>query len=354
MYITRMSLVNLSGVSFDYGRTPILREADLAIEPGERGAVVGRNGAGKSTLFSLITGELRPDRGSVDRQRRLRVAHLRQDNALAGDRPLAAAVRAECADLAELEGRMERALAHMEALPADSPEHERAAARYGDLHHRFEVLGGYDLDQRAAATLTGLGFRPADHDTPVARLSGGEQRVAALAAVLLQKADLLLLDEPTNHLDLAAIEWLEDHLLQEKAALLMVSHDRSFLGRLCRVTWHLKDAKLTRYSGGYAFFEKERRERDRLERLAWERQQEEIARMQEYIRRNIVGQKTKQAQSRRKRLEKMERLDKPSEERTLRVRLSPARRGGNTVLAAEKLAKAFGTKRLFDGLDLHV
>ncbi len=188
----------------------------------------------------------------------------------------------------------------------------------------------------------------------MARLSGGEQRVAALASVLLQGADLLLLDEPTNHLDLAAIEWLEEHLANQHSALLVVSHDRSFLNRLCTITFHLRDAQLTRYSGGYAFFEQERAERDRLALLAYERQQEEIARSEEYIRRNIVGQKTKQAQSRRKRLEKMDRLERPSEERTLRLRLSPARRGGNTVLVAEGLAKAFGEKRLFAGLDLQI
>jgi ATP-binding cassette subfamily F protein 3 len=349
-----MPLIALSKVSFDYGRSPILRDVDLALEPGERAAIVGRNGAGKSTLFSVLNGEIRPDRGGVERGRRLRIAHLPQDRALAGELGLAAAVRGECRELVELESRLERALADMEALPSEGEAHDRATRRYGELHHQFESMGGYDLDQRVAATLSGLGFAVADFERPVAELSGGEQRVAALAAVLLQGADLLLLDEPTNHLDLRSIEWLEEHLLAQKAALLMVSHDRSFLNRVCRITFHIKDARLTRYSGNYNFFERERRERERLEHLAYERQQEEIARMEEYIRRNIVGQKTKQAQSWRKRLEKLERLDRPTSERTLRVRLSPARRGGNTVLVAERIAKAFGDKRLFADLDLHI
>ncbi len=349
-----MPLFSLTGISFDYGRVPILKDVDLSLEPEERASIVGRNGVGKSTLFALISGELRPDDGRLERSRRLRVAYLRQDHALAEGKTLFQSVRDECRELVEIEARLGVLLAEMEALPHDSPKHERSAHEHGELQHRFEALGGYDLDQRVAATLSGLGFAAGDFERPVAQLSGGEQRVAALAGVLLQKADLLLLDEPTNHLDLPAIEWLEEHLLQQKAALLMVSHDRAFLNKVSRLTFHLRDAVLTRYSGNYSFYEKERQERERLGHLAYERQQEEIARMEEYIRRNIVGQKTKQAQSRRKRLEKMERLTRPSEERTLRVRLSPARRGGNTVLAADKLAKAFGEKRLFAGVDLHV
>ncbi|MEZ4397853.1 MAG: ABC-F family ATP-binding cassette domain-containing protein [Candidatus Krumholzibacteriia bacterium] len=348
-----MPLVSLSGIDFDYGRVAILRGADLSLEPGQRAAVVGRNGVGKSTLFALITGELRADAGTVDKGRRLRIAHLAQDRALAAGETLFSGVRAQCRELVDLEGAMQTALARLESLPPGE-EHDAAALRYAALQHDFETRGGYALDQQVASTLTGLGFRQTDFDRPVEQLSGGEQRVAALAAALLQGADLLLLDEPTNHLDLRAITWLEDHLAAQKSALLVVSHDRSFLNRLCTVTYHLKDAKLTRYSGNYAFFETERAERDRLALLAYERQQEEIARTEDYIRRNIVGQKTKQAQSRRKRLDKLERLERPSEERTLRLRLSPARRGGNTVLVAEGLAKAFGEKRLFADVDLHV
>ncbi len=348
-----MPLISLNRVSFDYGRVPILRDADLAIEPGQRCAIVGRNGTGKSTLFSLINGEMRPDTGGVEKARRMRIGHLPQDRALAGGRSLFAAVRGECRELIELEDRMHAALAELEALPEGSA-HEKAALKYGEIHHDFENRGGYDLDQRVAATLTGLGFAPAEFEKQVDKLSGGEQRVAALAAVLLQGADLLLLDEPTNHLDLRAIEWLEGHLAAQPSALLVVSHDRSFLDRLCTVTYHLKDAGLTRFSGNYSFYERERAERDRLAMLAYERQRDEIARTEDYIRRNIVGQKTKQAQSRRKRLEKMERLDKPTNERTLRLRLTPERRGGNTVLVGEKLAKTFGEKKLFGGVDLHI
>ncbi len=348
-----MPLISLNRVSFDYGRVPILRDADLAIEPGQRCAIVGRNGTGKSTLFSLINDEMRADSGGVEKARRLRIGHLAQDRALSGGLSLFGAVRGECRELIDLEDRMNAALAKLESLP-DGADHDKAALRYGELHHDFESRGGYNLDQRVAATLTGLGFSPADFDKDVVKLSGGEARVAALAAVLLQDADLLLLDEPTNHLDLRAIEWLEEHLRVQHSALLVVSHDRSFLDRLCTVTYHLKDAGLIRYPGNYSFYEKERAERDRLANLAYDRQQEEIARKEDYIRRNIVGQKTKQAQSRRKQLEKIVRLDKPTNEHSMRLRLDPARRGGNTVLVAEDLSKAFGDKKLFGGFDMHL
>ncbi len=348
-----MPLISLSSISFDYGRIPILRDLDLAMEPGERGAIVGRNGVGKTTLFRILTGELRADKGSVDRPRRMRIAYLRQDLSLAGGASLFEAVRSIQGEAVELESELEDLVARMEATP-EGAEHDALVHRYGELHNRYESLEGYTLDARVGAVLTGLGFKREDFGRPVEQLSGGEQRVAALASVLLQKADLLLLDEPTNHLDLSAIEWLEGHLLAEKSAMLMVSHDRAFLDRLCQTTWHLKDAKLRRYSGNYSKYEMLREERERLDTIAWQRQQEEIARLKDYIARNIAGQKTKQAQSRRKILDKMERIEKPSDERTLNLRLEHARAGGRTVLSAEGLSKAFGEKRLFADLDLHI
>jgi len=277
-----MPLISLNGVSFDYGRSPILRDADLAIEPGERGAIVGRNGVGKTTLFRILTGELPPDRGSVERPRRLSIAYLRQDLSLQGDASLFDSVRAAHRELVTLEAELEDLVARMEATP-EGPEHDRLLRLHGEKHARFEVLEGYSLDARTATVLHGLGFRDEDFPRPAAQLSGGEQRVAALASVLLQRADLLLLDEPTNHLDLSAIEWLEEHLLQEKGAIIMVSHDRAFMDRICQTTWHLKDARLRRYAGGYSKFEKLREERDRLDTIAWQRQQEEIARIKDYI-----------------------------------------------------------------------
>ncbi len=348
-----MPLISLSSISFDYGRIPILRDVDLSLEPGERAAIVGRNGVGKTTIFRILTGDLRADLGSVDRPRRLRVAYLRQDLSLAGDRGLFESVRSTQGEVVELEAELEDLLARLEATP-EGAEHDALVHRYGELQNRFEAIEGYTLDARVGAVLHGLGFREEDFHRSITTLSGGEQRVAALASVLLQKADLLLLDEPTNHLDLSAIEWLEGHLLQEKSAILMVSHDRAFLDRLTQTTWHLKDARIRRYSGNYSKYEKLREERERLDTIAWQRQQEEIARLKDYIARNIAGQKTKQAQSRRKILDKIVPIEKPSDERTMNLRLEHARAGGRTVLQAENLSKAFGKKKLFDSLDLHI
>ena len=348
-----MPLISLSSISFDYGRIPILRDVDLSLEPGERAAIVGRNGVGKTTIFRILTGDLRADLGSVDRPRRLRVAYLRQDLSLAGDRGLFESVRSTQGEAVDLETELEDLVVRLEATP-ERAEHEALVHRYGELQNRFEALEGYTLDARVGAVLHGLGFRESDFHRSITTLSGGEQRVAALASVLLQKADLLLLDEPTNHLDLSAIEWLEGHLLQEKSAILMVSHDRAFLDRLTQTTWHLKDARIRRYSGNYSKYEKLREERERLDTIAWQRQQDEIARLKDYIARNIAGQKTKQAQSRRKILDKIVPIEKPSDERTMNLRLEHARAGGRTVLQAENLSKAFGEKKLFDKLDLHI
>jgi ATP-binding cassette subfamily F protein 3 len=348
-----MPLINLSGVSFDYGRLPILREVGFSLEPGERAAVVGRNGAGKTTLFRILQGDLRPDRGDRAHSRRLKIAWLRQDMSLDEGDELFLAVRKSQTELIAAERELEDVLETL-ATETEGPLHDRLLLRQGELHTILDSLEGWSLDTRLASILTGLGFSTGDFTRPLHQFSGGERRVAALASVLLSRADLLLLDEPTNHLDLSSIEWLEDYLSREKSAMLMVSHDRSFLDRLSQSTWHLRDARLHRYPGNYTKFVKLRKERERLELKAFDRQQGEIARLEDYIRRNIAGQKTKQAQSRRKQLEKIERLEKPGNEYTLKLRLVPEKRGGNTVLDAQNVSKSFGSKTLFRNLNLHI
>lgn len=340
-------------MDFDYGRAPILRGVDFSLEPGERAAIVGRNGTGKTTLFRILTGDLKADRGSVDRPRRMRVAWLRQDTSLSQGDTLFDAVRGRQTELIALEKELEDLLVELERA-GQGAEHDRLTARYGRAQTTFEALGGYDLDSKVEKVLSGLGFGHSDLARPLAEFSGGEQRVAALASVLIRKADLMLLDEPTNHLDLPAILWLEKHLAAEKCAMLLISHDRTFLDHLSTTTWHLKDARLRRYAGNYSFFVRERAERERQDLIAWERQQEEIARLKDYIARNIVGQKTKQAQSRRKQLGKIVRIDKPSNERTLNIRLEARQRGGKTFVTAEGLSKAFDGKLLFSDFNLHI
>jgi ATP-binding cassette, subfamily F, member 3 len=344
-------LLSLSRVDFDFGREGLLRDVTLDLEPGEKAALVGINGSGKSTLLQILAGTLSPDRGERHLTRRARVVVLPQETSADGEGTLLEWVKAA----QEVEG----VAGEIEALHDRVEAGEELAAdeldRYGELQHRFESLDGWAHQSAVEATLHGLGFRDGDFDKPIRVLSGGERRRAALAAVLLQGGDLVLLDEPTNHLDLDALEWLQGFVRESRSAMLMVSHDRYFLDHVVSGVWHLAQRTLTHWPGTYSQFRVAYEERLERQETLYDRQQTEIRRTEDFIRRNLAGQKTKQAQSRRKKLEKLERLDRPREEHTkFRLRLHKAKRGGNVVLEARDLAKRFGEQKLFADLDLDV
>ena len=251
-----MSIVRLESVVREVGDFVILDHVDAAIAAGDRIGVVGPNGAGKTTLLRLVAGMDEPDGGAVHRKRALTLAMLSQeaqvDTAFIGAPSLRQAVRAGAKRLEDLERRLRR-LEHDGRVT--EPEYE-------NLQHEFEVKDGYSLDQRVEAALSGLGFDRADWDRPPTNLSGGEQTRAALARLLLSEPELLLLDEPTNHLDLGALEWLEEHLGRLHGALLVASHDRTFLDATVTRVWELRDRRLTPFRGTYASYARQRDERD--------------------------------------------------------------------------------------------
>jgi len=342
-------ILSLSRVEFDFGREKLLRDVTLDIEPGEKAALVGINGSGKSTLLRILSGETPADRGERSISRRARIVCLPQETAATGDGTLLEWVSAAHGDLDAVRNELEELQARLErgdTLDSDGLE------RYGDLQHRFEALGGYAHGSVVEAALYGLGFGAGDLAKPLRVLSGGERRRAALAAVLVQGGDLLLLDEPTNHLDLDALEWLQDFVRQSPSAMLIVSHDRYFLDHTVSCVWHLSRATVMRWPGNYSKFVGDYESWVVQEETAYQRQQHEIRKTEDFIRRNLAGQKTKQAQSRRKKLEKLERLDKPRQERTrFHLRLEARRRGGNVVLNASGLSKSLGGRTLFESLD---
>ncbi|MEZ4389187.1 MAG: ABC-F family ATP-binding cassette domain-containing protein [Candidatus Krumholzibacteriia bacterium] len=341
---------------FDYGREPILAGVDLTLQPGVRYALVGPNGAGKTTLLAVLAGEAVLQGGRRQLTGRVLLRCARRDPGA----PTTSRVRCAtwCAKVAfpyelALQAELERvadALAHGPAA-----EHDALVTRQGRLQAEFERLDGYTLDARLAAALAGVGLPQALWDNPVASLSGGERRRAALAATLLGRADLLLLDEPTNHLDLTSCEWLENHLTSWPGAAVIISHDRWFLDRVARRTLHLERGRLVDYGGNYTYFHAASEERRRQDLAAWQRQQDHIRQTEAFIRKNIEGQKTKQAQARRKQLAKLDRVDRPGAEPTgYNFLLRPVRDSGGTVLQAEGLAKSFGARALFADLDLLV
>jgi len=302
-----MSLAQFSDVTFGYPGTEILTGASMLIRPGERMALLGPNGTGKSTALRLLAGDLSADSGDVRVLGRASVAYLRQSQEFAGAGTLMDALLEPFAALQALHDEM-TAIEHRlgEASPAE-------VQRYGELQERYMREGGYDLESRVRRLTADVGFSEADLGRSVTTLSGGERGRLELAKVLVRQPDLLLLDEPTNHLDLAAIERLETFLADYPGAFVLVSHDRAFIRAVCREIVELENGKFVRYPFGYDKYVVERDARLERARVEYERQKEHVDKTEDFIRRNLAGQKTKQAQSRRKMLEKLERLERPED-----------------------------------------
>ncbi len=353
-----MALVSLTNATFDYGREKILRGVNLALHPGVKCALVGANGAGKTTLLSAIAGTLQLQDGSRAVMGSAEIRLLRQETSLDVDGSRGGQLMETVAQSAfARELALEQQLTQLAAQlhEADAENQQELVLRQGHLQVEYERLDGYAVQSRLETALRGVGLRSETWLRPVEKLSGGERRRAALAAVLLSNADLLLLDEPTNHLDLDSCEWLENYLDQYAGAAIIVSHDRYFLDRVAKRTLHLDRGKLISYSGNYSFYHKQSALRYEQDLNAWQRQQARIRITEDYIRRNIEGQKTKQAQARRKLLAKEEKLERPSTEPGLfRFQLQPARSSGGTVMQIENLGKAFGGQTLLEDFDMHI
>src|ERR1022692_985121 len=312
-----MSLAQFADASFAYPGNEILIGASLLIRPGDRLALVGPNGTGKSTAMRLLAGDLRPDGGDVRVLGRASVSYLRQSQELTGDGTLRGALMEPFADLERLQtelGAIEGRLSAGDPAGASQAGHAADLVRYGELQERYQRDGGYDVEARVKRLTSDVGFSEGDLARPVGTLSGGERGRLELAKVLVRQPDLLLLDEPTNHLDLAAIERLEAFLAEYAGAFVLVSHDRAFIRAVCREIVELENGKLTRYPFGYDKYVVERDARIERARTEFERQKEQVDKTEDFIRRNLAGQKTKQAQSRRKMLDKLERLERPDDQ----------------------------------------
>ena len=303
-----MSLAQYADVHFGYPGTEILTGASLLIRPGDRLALVGPNGTGKSTALRLLAGDLAPDSGDARILGRASVSYLRQSQEFVGRGLLIDALLEPFADLQKLHDEM---VAIEPRLGEGNPNDLQ---RYGDLQDRYQRGGGYEIESRVKRLTADVGFTEADLQRHVETLSGGERGRLELAKVLVRQPDLLLLDEPTNHLDLAAIERLESFLAEYPGAFVLVSHDREFIRSTCKEVVELEDGKFVRYPFGYDKYVVERDARLERARAEYERQKEHVDKTEDFIRRNLAGQKTKQAQSRRKMLEKLERLEKPEDQ----------------------------------------
>lgn len=288
------------------GSVDVLRGATLQVNEGEHLGLVGRNGVGKSTLFRVITGEESVDAGDVVRAKGLKLGLLEQHVHFEKETTVHEAALAAFGRLQQIEHEM-HTLEHRMADAGD--DLEKVLERYSDLQHEFERAGGFEYSAKAESILQGLGFDKETWTKETSTLSGGQKNRLGMARLLLAEPDCLLLDEPTNHLDVNGVEWLEEFLSSYPQAYVIISHDRYFLDRTCKRIVEVERGKTASYTGNYSHYIVEREERREIQQRAFENQQQLIAKTEGFIRKNLAGQKTKQAKSRRTMLERLERLD---------------------------------------------
>jgi len=343
-------LFRLSDVHKSYGTQDVLRGASLQVNPGEHVGLVGRNGAGKTTVFKLVTGDDSPDQGDVVRARGIRLGLLAQHIHFESSATVHESALAAFGTLQQIEHEMHE-LEHRMAEATD--DLEKILERYSELQHQFEREGGFEYAARAEAILLGLGFDRETWGLETEKLSGGQQNRLGLARLLLAQPDVLLLDEPTNHLDVAAVEWLEEFLQTYASAYVLISHDRYFLDRVCRRIVELENGRAISYPGNYSDYLVEREVRREAQQRAYDNQQLLISKTEEFIRRNIAGQKTKQAKSRRKMLERLDRVEAVSSQRASgNFRLQAIERTGNHVLMVKDAAVGYPGKVLARDISL--
>lgn len=331
-----MSLITAANLFKAFGPDDIFSGISLSIPGNARIGLVGVNGVGKTTLLRILLGEEEASGGVVHRARNLRMGYLPQEAVTDSRRTLWDECLSALEDLTE----MQRRLHEMETSMAADMHDSSLIERYGVLQHRFDHLGGYTFEHEIESTLTGLGFRKNEYNKPLNILSGGQRTRAVLARLLLLNPDLLLLDEPTNHLDIQAMEWLENYLKSWNGAAVMVSHDRFFLDQTATIIWEMTPG-LEVYRGNYSAYLLQREERYERQLKEFEAQQEFIAKEEDYIKRNMAGQNTRQAQGRLKRLERLledARLAPPQQSRRIHFNLGSVERSGDLVI------RTFGLK----------
>ena len=351
-----MIILALQDVKKSFGTHEVLKSVSFTLQDGERMGLVGVNGSGKSTMMKIIARQESADSGSVNIQKGLRIGYLAQQGELTGEET----VQETLESVFEPQRRMEAELRAMEqemAVSGSDPEKLRIlGGRYDALTREFERSNGYGWRSQVAGVLAGLKLREYK-DMKTGLLSGGERTRLCLGRMLLTEPDLLLLDEPTNHLDLKSIAWLEDYLTAFRGAVIVVSHDRYFLDRVCGRMAELLMGTVETYDGNYTEYLEKRTAVYEIRMKAWQLQQKEIARQEaiiEMYRRFNREKSIKAAESKQKRLDKIERLEKPQEEGVVRFRFETRRRTGDDVLITEGLRKGFGDRVLFRDLKMHV
>lgn len=334
-------MIHVNSITKQQGSKILYQNGSFQINAGEKIGLAGPNGAGKTTIFRLITGEERPDAGSISKSDQLVVGYFSQNiEEMKGQSALEEVKQA---------GGMSNILSQLKSYEEKLSDPElsedemtRILEKYGDLQAQFEARGGYDLEARAQEILTGLGIGPEDYNRSTESFSGGWKMRIALAKILLIQPDVLLMDEPTNHLDVESIIWLEEWLKNYKGAILMTSHDREFMNRLVTKIVEIANKSITTYSGNYDFYEREKEIRKEQLIAAAKRQEEMLAKEEEFIARFAArASHAAQVQSRVKKIEKIDRIEVPIEDRTMEFEWPTPPRGGDEVVKLQNLGKTW-------------
>lgn len=351
-----MLLLQTNNVERRFGSDVLFHNMNMQIQEHGRTALVGRNGAGKTTFLKIIAGLTEPDEGTVTHARDLTIGYLAQNQGLDSQNSIWAELDSVFAPLHELEKQLHELENQLGTLTPKAADYQDVLASYDRLSEQFKKQGGYEYASRMRGVLHGFGFDEGMYDTSVNALSGGQKTKLALAKILLQSPNLLILDEPTNHLDMGVLSWLEDYLKSYQGALLIVSHDRYFLDRVVTDVYDLDNKTLIHYTGNYTQFVAHKRERLQAEWKHYEQQQKEIAKLEDFVNRNIVrASTTKRAQARRKQLEKMDRLERPTtDDSSIHFQFHSDHASGNEVLDVDELNIGYQDQKLAGPLSFKV
>ncbi|MCA8965140.1 MAG: ABC-F family ATP-binding cassette domain-containing protein [Planctomycetes bacterium] len=347
-------MITLTGIQKRHGHQVLFVDASFQLNPGEKVGLTGPNGAGKSTVFRMIVGDEKPDDGDITIQKRLTIGYFKQEvGDMAGQSVLDEAI-AGSGRLGELHHELERLQNDM-CDPDKADDMDKILAHFGEVQAEYQDRGGYELEAKAKEVLHGLGFKDAQIEGDVGALSGGWKMRVGMAKVLLGNFEVLLLDEPTNHLDIESILWLEGFLRQTKSAVLMTCHDRDFMNRVVSRIVDVDSGEFVSYTGDYDFMEREQKNRAAQQEAAFERQQAMLAKMQRFIDRfGTHVAKAAQAQSRAKKMDKIERLDPPKKREVVPFAFKTPPRSGDDIVKFQGVSKAYGKKVVYDGMDFEI
>lgn len=351
-----MIILQINQLTKYFGADLILSNIKLEVQSKDRIALVGRNGAGKSTLLKIISNQLSYDSGDIIKPKDVTIGYLAQDTGLQTERSIWDEMLTVFSGLKEMENQMRTLEAKMgdPAYFEDGPLYARILKEYDEIQEAFKQKGGFQYEADIRSVLHGLRFSEFDYQTPIETLSGGQRTRLALAKLLLTKPDLLILDEPTNHLDIDTLSWLEGYLQGYPGALLIVSHDRYFLDKVVTTVYEISRKQSAKFLGNYSAYLAQKAEQYERDMKTFEKQQDEIAKLQDFVQRNLArASTTKRAQSRRKQLDKIQVMDRPQgDEKSASIMFDIDRQSGNDVLKANNLAVSYDRTPIFRHVDL--